>query len=308
MNNGANIAMPANADWQHIAGITNDDSWTAENMRKYLVKLERCNYIANGSTSTHGFGGWLETSQFDPTWASDNTSDGALIAGMAAEATGGKAADLTSLVKRDMNAEDLNRDQSLGIFGPLTHYKNGIRSDPNIYITQTLANPNHYPLTVQLNTLVTKVLFNTTGPGDPTAIGVEFLQGPHLYSADPFYNASQKDVVGKVFASREVIVSGGAFNSPQILKLSGIGPAAELEKFNISVIKDLPGVGHNMQDNYEVGIMGQYDKQVQPGFFFDVMHKTSLSKIRDIYFFCGVFSFEGFWPEFPTQYPNEFLC
>jgi choline dehydrogenase len=140
------------------------------------------------------------------------------------------------------------------------------------------------------------------------AIGVEFLQSPHLYSADPFYNASQNGVAGKVFASREVIVSGGAFNSPQILKLSGIGPAAELQKFNITVIKDLPGVGHSMQDNYEGGIMGQYEKQITPGIFFDVMHKTSMSKIRDIYFFCGVFSFEGFWPEFPTQYPNESLC
>jgi choline dehydrogenase len=308
MNNGANIAMPANADFQHIADITKDDSWTAENMRQYLVKLERCDYLPNGSTPTHGFDGWLDTSQFPPAWANDSTSGGAIIAAQSASKTGFNGADLPSLVLRDMNEENPNRDQEIGIFGPLTHDKNGIRSDPNIYIKQTLADPNHYPLAVQLNTLVTKVLFDTKTPGDPKAIGVEFLQGPHLYGADPFYNASQKGTPGKVYASREVIVSGGAFNSPQILKLSGIGPAAELAQFNIPLIKDLPGVGHNMQDNYEGGIMGQYKTQIQPGIFFDVMLKTNQSSIRDIYFFCGVFSFEGFWPEFPTQYPNEFLC
>lgn len=308
MNNGANIAMPANADFQHIADITGDTSWTAEKMRQYLVKLEHNDYLTNGSTPTHGFDGWLDTSQFPPFWAANTTDDGTIIAELTANATGYQAADLQSLVRRDMNAEDPNRDLSLGIFGPLTHDKNGVRSDPNIYIKQTLADPAKFPLTVQLNTLVTKVLFDTKGSGEPTAIGVEFIQGPHLYSADPFFNASQKGTPGRVYASREVIVSGGAFNSPQILKLSGIGPAAELAEFNIPVIKDLPGVGHNMQDNYEGGIMGQYETQITPDLFFDVMLKTNQSAIRDIYFFCGVFSFEGFWPEFPTQYPNEFLC
>ncbi|TVY64263.1 Oxygen-dependent choline dehydrogenase [Lachnellula suecica] len=308
MNNGANIAMPANADYQYIADITGDDSWTAVNMRKHLVNIESCNYLPNGSTPTHGFDGWLQTSQFPPGWANDSRSYGAIIAEMSANATGFDPADLPSLVQRDMNAEDPNRDKSIGIFGPLTHDKNNIRSDPNVYIKQTLADPHGYPLTVQLNSLVTKVLFDTKGQGEPKAIGVEFLQGPHLYAADPFYNASDKGVPGKVFASREVIISGGAFNSPQILKLSGIGPAAELAEFNIPLIKDLPGVGHNMQDNYEGGIMGQYEYEVPPGLFFDLMLKTNQSAIRDIYFFCGVFSFEGFWPEFPTQYPNEFLC
>jgi choline dehydrogenase len=43
----------------------------------------------------------------------------------------------------------------------------------------------------------------------------------------------------EVFASREVIVSAGAFNTPQLLKLSGVGPAEELKKFNIDIIVDL---------------------------------------------------------------------
>jgi choline dehydrogenase len=54
-----------------------------------------------------------------------------------------------------------------------------------------------------------------------------------------------------------VILSGGAFNSPQLLKLSGIGPAEELQKFGITPIVNLPGVGKNLQDRYEVGIISE---------------------------------------------------
>ena len=52
-------------------------------------------------------------------------------------------------------------------------------------------------------------------------------------------------------ARREVIVSGGPINSPQLLKLSGIGPAAELNAFGLPVVHDLPGVGENLQDHLE---------------------------------------------------------
>ena len=54
-------------------------------------------------------------------------------------------------------------------------------------------------------------------------------------------------------ARREVILCGGAFNTPQLLMLSGIGPAAELRAHGIPVRVDLPGVGRNLQDRYEVG-------------------------------------------------------
>ena len=52
-------------------------------------------------------------------------------------------------------------------------------------------------------------------------------------------------------ARREVIVSGGPINSPQLLKLSGIGPAAELTALGLPVVHDLPGVGENLQDHLE---------------------------------------------------------
>lgn len=104
-----------------------------------------------------------------------------------------------------------------------------------------------YPLDVRMNCHVTKVTFDNSTI--PKATGVEFLDGQYLYSASKRSKATTRGTPGSVKASREVIVSGGSYNSPQILKLSGIGPAAELESHGIPVIKDLPGVGANLQDH-----------------------------------------------------------
>ena len=60
-------------------------------------------------------------------------------------------------------------------------------------------------------------------------------------------------------ANIEVIVSAGAFQSPQLLMVSGIGPSDQLAKFNIPVISDLPGVGQNMQDHIFFGLSYRVD-------------------------------------------------
>ncbi len=59
---------------------------------------------------------------------------------------------------------------------------------------------------------------------------------------------------GEVVRAAEVILCGGAINSPQLLQLSGVGDAQELEAIGISVVHDLPGVGENLQDHLEVYI------------------------------------------------------
>ncbi len=71
------------------------------------------------------------------------------------------------------------------------------------------------------------------------AVGVEYVQ-----------NGSVK----RVHAAREIILAGGVYNSPQLLMLSGIGPADELARHNIKVACDLPGVGKNLQDHAGVGV------------------------------------------------------
>ena len=87
------------------------------------------------------------------------------------------------------------------------------------------------------------------------ATGVEYLAGRHLYRADPLHAAADAPQRLQVTARREVILCAGAFNTPQLLKLSGIGPRGELERHGIGVRVDLPGVGENLQDRYEVGVV-----------------------------------------------------
>ena len=111
-------------------------------------------------------------------------------------------------------------------------------------------------LDLALNTFATNVVF---ADDDPTrAIGVRCVPGPDLYAArhhgKPGGQAGQP-IVYK--AGKEVILCGGAFNTPQLLMLSGIGPQAELARHGIATRIDLPGVGRNLQDRYEVGVVAR---------------------------------------------------
>jgi choline dehydrogenase len=85
------------------------------------------------------------------------------------------------------------------------------------------------------------------------------LDGSHLYRADPRAPRNDAPLAQRlaVRAKREVILSGGAFNTPQLLMLSGIGPAKELQEQGVRVRVDLPGVGRNLQDRYEVGVVSE---------------------------------------------------
>lgn len=86
-------------------------------------------------------------------------------------------------------------------------------------------------LHVETNARATRILFE-----GKRAVGVAYRQGKN-----------DKEVR----ARREVILSGGAFNSPQLLQLSGVGRAQDLQKHGIEVLHDLPGVGQNLQDHLD---------------------------------------------------------
>ncbi|KAE8370829.1 hypothetical protein BDV27DRAFT_151682 [Aspergillus caelatus] len=74
-----------------------------------------------------------------------------------------------------------------------------------------------YFLDVRINCFVTKVIFDTSA-NPPRATGVEFLDGEYLYKASPLSGQGKTGTPGSVIASREVIVAGGVYNSPQLLK------------------------------------------------------------------------------------------
>lgn len=101
-----------------------------------------------------------------------------------------------------------------------------------------------YHLDIKLDTLVTKVNLDDC----LRATGVSYLEGKSLYRADPRSPAAGAGNPGSANATREVIIAGGTFNTPQILQLSGIGPRDELERLGIPVRANLPGVGRNLRD------------------------------------------------------------
>lgn len=262
--------LPQENDWNYIAETTGDDSWSADKMLEYYKKLEKCHYLPGClDTTAHGQDGWLQT---QTTPAVLLLQDRKVLSLLLAATTMGQslldkiASTVTGLLKilvKDVNANLADRDFEDNMYQVPLSMKDPeySRSSPRdfIYDIATATNADgsrKYQLDVALNTLVTKINFES---GDkPRATGVEYLVGQSLYRADPRASTTEDGgVPGQVFASKEVIVAAGAFNTPQLLKLSGIGPASELESFDIPVVKDLPGVGGNMQDRYEVGIAGK---------------------------------------------------
>jgi choline dehydrogenase len=127
-----------------------------------------------------------------------------------------------------------------------------------------------------------------------------------LYKGDTRRTANADGTKRTAIARREVIVSGGAFNSPQLLLLSGVGNATELRKLNIPVIKDLPGVGQNLMDNQEMPIVGSGSGG--SGNTGVAMYKTRhpAHGERDMFLMGGQgFLFRGFWPDNPVRTPAD---
>ena len=149
-----------------------------------------------------------------------------------------------------MNRLDDKRYEQPGLFRfPLHINSTKDRTGSRDYVARTLNVRNEdgspqYPLTFSPRSLATRILFSGEPGGyqKPRAWGVEYMVGAGLYGADNRYNANETGELRTVRASREVIVSGGSFNTPQILKLSGIGPRQELEQLGIPVVADLPAV------------------------------------------------------------------
>ena len=270
-HNAMITVYPHAEDFDNVAQITGDSSWSSDNMRQYFQILERCSYVDPGSDAAagHGFGGWLPTSHVDTSIALGDLKIPAVVGGVAAAFAGatshnifGQAftdlGQLKDLLTRDLNAWTDSRDTTEGLYSIPLATSGGHRSGTREYILQAIA--QGLPLTVRTNCLATRLLFADQPATDGTQriTGVEYLEGAHLYRADP-NPSGDSGTKRSVTASREVIVSAGAFNTPQLLKLSGIGPSDELQALGIDVRVASPGVGANLQDRYEVGIVSQTD-------------------------------------------------
>jgi len=238
-------------------------------MRRYFEILEHCDYLGTKDDRTgHGFEGWLHTRQPDARVGLTDKKLIKIISGTAIEvdATQGGGFlgtinqllfqnELFNLMKRDLNSAQPGRDQTEGMFTIPMAANGGVRNGPREFILDTIA--QKFPLTLRMNAFAKRIVFSQTkdSNGKLRATSVEYLEGKRLYRADPKAGSAGAGKAKKATAKNEIIVSCGAFNTPQLLKLSGIGPRAELESFGIKVLVDLPGVGENLQDRYEVGVV-----------------------------------------------------
>jgi choline dehydrogenase len=262
-HNAMILVYPHNADWDHIEQLTGDRSWNAANMRKYFARLENCRHrllkrwimkLTGWNPSRHGFGGWLTTEIAMPMEALGNRYLRKVLEESAVDASSQIGERLKRLrwffkTRGDPNDWRLVRANSFGLrFLPLTtqgHVRVGSRER-----VRSVAKTFPEKLSIECDALVTRVLFD----GAHRAIGVEYLKGERLYGAhaNPSKDAGEKR---QAYAAREVILCGGAFNTPQLLMLSGIGSAEELKLYGIEARVDLPGVGKNLQDRYEISVV-----------------------------------------------------
>ncbi len=298
------IIRPNDSDWEEIADLTGDQSWRSENMQGYFPKIENCLYYAvyrgffgkflhglqklfaiinpavHLDPNGHGHKGWQPTSFIDPlVIAAIVRGDrvflkllfdvvwSALSGRSASRAFKEAATHLQILQFLDPNS----RAKYVPDRARLSLISIGTDGSRRIGLREWLLNVAKDPknaLTLKTETQATRLIFEKPGTaGAPRAIGVEVELGANLYRA----SRGQPRPTGEkrqYFAKKEVIVSGGSFNTPQLLMLSGIGDAAHLKKMGIdgprdaagdlvSPVINLPGVGRNLQDRYEVSVVSE---------------------------------------------------
>ena len=265
-HNAMIFMYPHHDDWRQIERLTGDPGWSPEAMHDLFRKLESCRYRrvqqvldAIGIDRTgHGFDGWLPTEKAIPVSALRDDELMEVVRGsirdIAAESDNllerlrwftESAADPNDIDRIDADAEGI-------CFTPLTTL-NGARFGTRERVLD-VARRHPDRLVIELDALATRVVLDA----DNRATGVEYLKGERLYRA----HAAPGPGVGVrrlAMARCEVILAGGAFNTPQLLMLSGIGPPSELQRVGIEARVALDGVGRNLQDRYEVAVVNRMD-------------------------------------------------
>lgn len=215
-------------DYNRWANVTGDQGWSWQEMIPYMRKTElfipppapntlKPTSPAQYIPSAHGTSGMVLTS----------------LPGFPTEIDE-KVANATTQVGFNLN-EDMNRGDQIGVGWVYSAIGDGRRSSAaTTYLNaHVIARPN---LDVLVNTQATRLLSTGFKGKIPSFNKVEFAQ-------------SANGTKHTVTATKEVIVSGGSINTPQLLLLSGIGPSAQLKSVGITPLVNLPGVGQNLADH-----------------------------------------------------------
>jgi choline dehydrogenase len=208
-------------DYDRWAELTGDPSWAWDQVLPLFMKTE---HHHGGASATHGSGGEWRVEKQRLSWGIlDAFRD---------------AADQVGIHKVD----DFNGGDNEGCGYFEVNQKRGIRwNTAKAFLKPVAAREN---LTIMTGCHVERLVIENTEQG-PVCRGVEFTGGGKAFHAD---------------AKRETLLAAGAIGSPQILQLSGIGPAAALHQHGIAPLVDSPGVGENLQDHLQLRMIFKVNK------------------------------------------------
>lgn len=280
---------PDESDWQNIMDLTGDGSWNPQDMLKHFKNIHHLttsNPVKNVQNGFFSFlsdliksvsgeekaKAWLPLRQPDlqliPKLLNDKTVRN-FIEAAAKEA--GRTNEIIDKILQNFNLsmnpneDSYIRNKKDGLFIiPNNINSQGRRHGVKEYLLAT--QEKHQNLVIVENAFCKKLIFQD---GTNKVIGVEYCIGEKIYRASsaglgveeiPSQPIKEDHIVAK--AKKEVIVAGGAFNSPQLLMLSGIGDKNHLEALGIPTRVHLPGVGKNLQDRYEVTVVSELVNEV----------------------------------------------
>ncbi|XP_047995251.1 ecdysone oxidase-like [Leguminivora glycinivorella] len=209
--------------WAHAVG---DPSWDYEHVLPYFQKSEHMDdsgILSSKSRRFHGTNGYLHVTRQPHEEATNYLN-----------------------MFHELGYKillDVNGNEQLGYGEPSLTIAEGVRQSTAYSFLRPIKDRQN--LHVLKHTLVTKILLDKS----KTAVGVEAL--------------IENGTLIKIMAEREVIVTAGAFNSPKLLMLSGIGPKEHLGSFGIKVVSDLP-VGQNLQDHPAALVVYKFKKANAP--------------------------------------------
>ena len=246
--------------YNNIAKYVKDPMWKYKNILKYYKKME--NYLVNDANpNIHGTKGWLNIIKSGP-----------LNEDLRKE--------MVEALKKKFNVpyriDPSEPNQVTGVhIGEVQNSPDNKRSNSFYNLLEPMLD-SHKNITIKFNTLVNKIIIKkiccskSKDSNNLKAIGVIVYEKPYIQEYNITGNTLNQNCTAnipnkdlpketKYYAKKEIILCGGAFNTPQILMLSGIGPKEELKKHGIKVKKDIQGVGQNYMDHVEATISYELD-------------------------------------------------
>jgi choline dehydrogenase len=220
--NGMIYMRGQSRDYEQWAALTGDDAWRWQNVLPAFKKHED-HYL--GADEMHGAGGEWRVEKQRLRWD--------ILDAFAA------AAEQAGVP----HSTDFNRGSNEGVGYFQVNQKNGWRwNTAKAFLRPTCYGRPNFELWTGAQ--VSRLLFESLPDGTRRCTGAEVWNGTEMTTAT---------------ATREVVLSAGAIGSPQILQLSGIGPAELLRQHGIDVVLDAPGVGANLQDHLQIRAVYKID-------------------------------------------------